>query len=230
MRAAAAAVLLAGALAGCGGGAGGATTNRTPVEPARKALSAAVFVARHASSVHVSGKLVSQQTPLRLDLTLVRGKGAKGTVTQSGVSFDLVQTDGKIYIQGSDAFWQRYAPTVATLLHGHWIAAPAGKGQFAELAPLTSAARLFGLVESSHGRLVNDGLTTFDGQKVAQIRDTSDGSKLYVAAIGTPYPVALAGGRKHSADQLRFDGWNAPVSLSAPQHAIGISQLGVGLG
>jgi hypothetical protein len=230
MRAAAAAFLLATVLAGCGGGSGGGTTNRMPVRPAQQVLAAAVFVARRASSVHVSGKLVSEQTPLQLDLTLARGKGAKGTVTQSGVSFDLVQLGGKVYIQGSDAFWQRYAPTVASLLHGHWIVAPAGKTPFAELAPLTSASRLFGLVASSHGRLVNDGLTTFDGQKVAQIRDTSDGSKLYVAATGAPYPVALAGGRKHAADQLRFDRWNAQVSLSAPPHALDLAQLGVGLG
>lgn len=64
---------------------------------------------------------------------------------------------------------------------------------------------------------------------MAKILDTSDGSRLYVSALGTPYPVALVGGRRHSADQLRFDGWNEPVSLSAPQRAIDISQLGVGL-
>ena len=223
-------LLAAAVAAGCGGGSGGGTTNRTPVKPARQALAAAVHAARRATSVHVSGRLVSGRTPLALDLTLARGKGAKGAVTQSGVSFDLVQMNGRIYIQGSNAFWQRYAPTAAALLRGHWISAPAGKGPFAQLAPLTSASKLFALVEASHGRLVNDGLRTFDGEKVTQIRDTSDGSKLYVAAVGTPYPVALVGGRKHSADQLRFDRWNAQVSLSAPQRAIDISQLGVGLG
>jgi|SRR5579884_18466 len=231
MRAAAAVVLLATILAaGCGGSSPGATTNRIPEQPAGQALAAAVHAARRATSVHVSGELVSGKTPLELDLTLARGKGAKGNVTQSGLSFALVQVDGRIYIQGSDAFWQHYAPSAAELLRGHWIDAPANKGPFAELAPLTSAARLFALVESSHGRLVNDGLATFGGQKVAEIRDTSDGSKLYVSALGTPYPVALVGGRKHADDQLRFDSWNEQVSLSVPQHAVGLSQLGVGLG
>lgn len=164
MRMRAVPLLLAAALvAGCGGGSGGATTNRIARKPARQALATAMHAARQATSVHVSGRLVSGQTPLELDLTLARGKGAKGNVVQSGLSFGLVQVGRRIYIQGSDAFWQHYAPSAADVLRGHWIAAPAGKGPFAELAPLTSAAKLFALVESSHGRLVNDGLTTFDG-------------------------------------------------------------------
>lgn len=225
MRAAAAAVLLAAVLAGCGGrGSSSATTNREPVESARQALAGAVRAARRATSLHVAGTLSS----LTLDLTLARGAGAKGSVTQNGLSFNLVRVDGKVYIQGSDAFWKHYAPSAAGLLHGRWIAGPAGKGRFAELAPLTDASRLFALVEASHGRLVNKGLTTYDGAKVAEILDTSDGSKLYVAATGTPYPVALVGGRKHPHDQLRFDSWNAQVSVSAPPHAIDLTALGLG--
>lgn len=222
-------LLVAALAAGCGGsGAGGGTTNREPVKPARLALADAVRSARQASSVHVSGKVESGSTPVTLDLTLARGKGAKGTVTENGLSFNLVQVGGKVYIQGSDAFWKHYAPSTAGLLHGRWISVPASNPRFAELAPLTSASKLFALVESSHGRLVNHGLTTYDGQKTAEIYDTSDGSKLYVAATGTPYPVALVGGRRHPQDQLRFDSWNAPVSLSAPQHAIELTQLGLG--
>lgn len=222
-------LLVAALAAGCGGsGAGGGTTNREPAKPARQALADAVRAATRASSVHVSGNVDSNDTPVMLDLTLVRGEGAKGTVSESGLSFDLVQVGGKIYIQGSDAFWKHYAPSAAGLLHGRWIALPARNPRFAELAPLTSASKLFALVESSHGRLVNDGLTTYAGQKTAEIRDTSDGSKLYVAATGPPYPVALVGGRKHPDDRLGFDQWNAQVSLSAPQHAIDLSQLGLG--
>lgn len=226
MRMRAAPLLLAALVAaGCGGGgSAGATTNREPVVPARQALAAAVRAARQATSLHVEGKLSS----LTLNLTLARGKGAKGSVTQNGLAFNLVRVGGKVYIQGSDAFWRHYAPSAAGLLHGRWIAGPVGKGRFAELAPLTDAARLFALVEASHGRLVNRGLTTYDGQKVAEIRDTSDGSRLYVAATGTPYPVALVGGRKHPNDELSFDDWNAQVSVSAPAHAIDLTALGLG--
>ncbi len=222
-------LLVAAIAAGCGGsGSGGGTTNREAAKPAKRALADAVHVAARARSVHVAGRLVSGKTPLTLDLTLARGKGAKGTVAQNGLSFDLVQIGDRIYIQGSDAFWKKYAGPAAGLLHGRWVSASASKGRFAQLAPLTNAAQLFALVESTHGRLVNAGLTDYEGRKVAEIRDTSDGSKLYVSAIGTPYPVALVGGEKHPDDQLRFDDWNANVSLSAPQHVIDISAFGAG--
>lgn len=229
MRMRAAPLLLTVALAaGCGGGSGGATTNREHVKPAKQVVADAARAALRASSVHVSGRLVSGSTPLALDLSLVRGKGATGSASLSGLQFSLVQVGPTIYIKGSDAFWKRYAGSAATLLHGRWISAPAGKGEFAQLAPLTSAAKLFALVESTHGRLRNDGATTYQGQSVVQIRDTSDGSKLYVSATGTPYPVALVGGGRHRHDQLQFDRWNAQVSLSAPQHAIDISQFDAG--
>lgn len=222
-------MFVAAVLAGCGGsGPAASTTNREAVKPARAALADAVHAATRASSVHVSGRVDSGTTPVTLDLTLARGKGATGTVTEKGLSFNLVEVGGTVYIQGSDAFWRHYAPSAAGLLHGRWIAVSESNPHFAELAPLTSASKLFALVESSHGRLVNEGLTTYAGQKTAEIRDTSDGSRLYVAATGPPYPVALVGGRKHPDDRLGFDRWNAPVSVNAPQHAIDLSQLGLG--
>lgn len=229
MRMRAAPLLLGVTLvAGCGGGSGGTTTNREHAKPAKQVVADAVRAARRASAVHVFGHVRSGKTPLALDLTLVRGKGATGSVSENGLSFDLVQVGDTVYIKGSDAFWRKYAGSAATLLHGRWISAPAGKGEFAQLAPLTSAAKLFALVESTHGRLVNRGPATYQGQSVVEIRDTSDGSKLYVSATGTPYPVALAGGGKHADDQLRFHRWNGRTSLSAPQHAIDVSQLAAG--
>ncbi len=58
------------------------------------------------------------------------------------------------------------------------------------------------------------------------IRDLSDNSKLYVAATGKPYPVALVGGKKGQTGSIRFSDWNRHVSLSAPSGALDISQFG----
>jgi hypothetical protein len=55
---------------------------------------------------------------------------------------------------------------------------------------------------------------------------TSDNSKLYVAATGTPYPVAIVGGKKGQSGSITFGDWNKQVSLSAPGGAIDISSLG----
>ena len=73
---------------------------------------------------------------------------------------------------------------------------------------------------------MNKGATTYRGQKVVAIQDTSDNSKLYVAASGTPYPVALVGGRGRQSGAITFGDWSDPVSLSAPKGAIDLSALG----
>ena len=93
---------------------------------------------------------------------------------------------------------------------------------------LTSIDLLFAKVSSGHGKLVNDGKTSYKGRQVVAIRDASDSSKLYVAATGKPYPVALVGGTKGQSGTITFGDWNKSVSLSAPKDAIDISQLGAG--
>jgi hypothetical protein len=67
---------------------------------------------------------------------------------------------------------------------------------------------------------------TYKGRQVVALRSPGDGSKLYVAATGKPYPVAIVGNKKGRSGAVTFDDWNKPVSLSAPSDALDISQFG----
>jgi hypothetical protein len=227
MRVSIAAVVLAAALlAGCGSGKSEAQANGEASKPPARVLADAKAAASSASSGHVSGHIVSGGTPITLDLSIARGKGAKGSMSMSGLSFQLVRVGDTVYIQGSDEFYKHFAGSgVAQLLHGRWIKAPANKGQLAPLESLTDIGKLFAKVGSSHGKLANDGKTTYNGQQVVLIRDTSDNSKLYVAATGKPYPVALVGGKQGQTGTITFSDWNEPVALAAPKNAIDISQF-----
>ena len=229
MRASALALVLAAALlTGCGGHSKAAPRNDEASKPPARVLADAKAAATSASSVHVSGSIESNGTPVTVDLTMVRGKGAKGSMTTNGLQFDLLRIGDTAYIHGSDAFWQHYAGAgIAQLLHGRWVEASVRQPRFRSLAPLTSIGLLLGAVSSHHGKLANDGTTTYEGQQVVLIRDTSDNSKLYVAATGKPYPVAITGGRRGQSGTITFDDWNEPVSLSAPKGAIDISQFGL---
>jgi hypothetical protein len=220
-------VLTAALLSGCGGQSNAAKPNDEASKPATRVLADAKAAATSASSAHVSGSIKSSGTPITLDLSTARGKGAKGSMSTNGLAFDLVRIGNTLYIRGSDAFYKHFAgAAVAQLLHGKWLKAPATKGRLRSLAPLTSLGALFAGISTHHGKLVNDGKTTYKGQDVVAIRDTSDNSKLYVAATGKPYPVAIAGGRKSQSGSIAFDDWNKSVSLSAPSGAIDISSLG----
>jgi hypothetical protein len=221
-------VVAAALLAGCGSGGGSSSkgngeASKSPAQVLADARSAAAS----ASSAHVSGNIDSAGTKIGLDLSMARGKGAKGSMSTNGASFDLVRVGDTVYIRGSDEFLKQNGGAVAAqLLHGKWLKASVTTGRFSSLGPLTSIAVLLGKVSSTHGKLVNDGQTTFQGAQVVRIRDASDNSKFYVAATGKPYPVALVGGKANQSGTIHFGDWNKQVTLAAPSGAIDISKLG----
>jgi hypothetical protein len=227
MRASAVAVVFAGlVLSGCGRHEKSASSNGEASKSANTVLADAKAAADGASSAHVSGSISSAGTPITIDLSM-GGDKAKGSMSTNGLEFDLVRIGETAYIKGSDDFYKHFAgAAVAQLLHGKWLKASIVSGRYASLAPLTSISVLFGKVASNHGKLANDGSKTFNGQKVVEIRDTSDNSKLYVAATGKPYPVAIVGGKKNQSGTINFDDWNKSLSVSAPKGAIDISKLG----
>jgi hypothetical protein len=231
MRASVVALVLAGlVLAGCGSShsssSRSASSNGEASKSAEQVLADAKAAADSASSARISGSIVSGGTPITLDLSMGTGQ-AKGSMTTSGLSFDLIRIGNTAYIRGSDDFYKHFAgAAVAQLLHGKWLKASIVSGRFATLAQLTSISLLFDKVASHHGKLANDGAKTFKGQKVVEIRDTSDNSKLYVATTGKAYPVAIVGGKKGQSGTITFGDWNKPLSLSAPKGAIDISKIG----
>jgi hypothetical protein len=227
MRASALALVLLGVLlAGCGSHSSSESSNGEASKSADKVLADAKAAVDGASSARVSGNIVSGGTPIKLDLSMANGQ-AKGSMSTSGLSFDLVRIGNTAYIKGSDDFYKHFAgAAVAQLLHDKWLKASITSGRFASFEPLTNVRLLFDKVASNHGKLANDGAKTFDGQKVVEIRDTSDNSKLYVSATGKAYPIAIVGGKKGQTGTITFSDWNKPLSVSAPKGAIDISKLG----
>lgn len=229
MRASVAALVLTVVLlAGCGSGhSGAAKGNDEATKSATQVLADAKATASSARSAHVAGNIDSAGTKISLDLSMARGRGAKGSMSINGAGFDLLRIGDTVYIRGSDAFLKENGGALAAqLLHGKWLKASATTGRYSSLAPLTSIALLLGKVSSTHGKLVNDGQMAHHGAKVIRIRDASDNSKFYVAAVGKPYPVALVGGKANQSGTITFGDWNKRVALTAPSGAIDISKLG----
>jgi hypothetical protein len=215
-------LLAAAAIAGCGGSSGGnGVTAKTPTE----ILAGAKVLADKASSVHVSGSILSGGSPITLDMHLLAGKGGRGAVSENGLSFELIQIHGTVYIKGSPAFYRHVVgATAAQLLQGRWMKAPATNGNLASLASLTNLRQLLDATLAGHGVLVKGATTTVDGRKVLGLTDTSNGGTLYVATTGPPYPIEV---RKSGtgAGRIVFDHWNGPVSVTAPENAIDVTQL-----
>jgi hypothetical protein len=212
-------------LAGCGSRHGNSSNGEASKSPAQ-VLSDAKIAASSASSAHVAGNIDSAGDKISLDLSLARRKGATGSMSTNGSSFDLIRVGDTLYIRGSDAFWTQNAGALAArLLHGKWLKAST-TGKFSSLAALTNIGLLLGKVNSTHGKLVNDGQVTYKGAQAVRIRDTSDNSRFYAAATGKPYPVALVGGKANQSGTITFGDWNKHVVLTAPSGAIDLSKLG----
>jgi hypothetical protein len=169
-------------------------------------------------SVHVSGGTTTGQVPVTLDLSLVAGKGGRGSMVINGGNLQIVAVGPSIYINASSTFWNKASgKKVAALLAGKWLKAPA-VGQFATFASLTDLTKLFNQLLTQHGTLSKGAATTVDGQKAIAITDKTKGGTLYVATTGKPYPIEIAKG----ASKITFDQIDQPVSITAPSGAISI--------
>jgi hypothetical protein len=209
--------------AGCGGGS--SSSNSEAGKSAVTVFQDAQKAAIAGKSVHVSGALNDGGHALAIDLVLAQGKG-KGTMSESGLSFEIIRIGNDAYIKGSDAFLSQFAGAgAAKLYHDKWLKGPLNTGALSSLAPLTDIAKLFAGAFGTHGKLVNKGDTTYHGQKAVAIEDKADGSVLYVAATGTPYPIgATEGGTAKTRSVVNFDHWNNSVSIAAPKGAIDMSK------
>jgi hypothetical protein len=218
--------------AGCGGGSGGGGSTQpsgVASKSANQVVSDAIKAAEAASSVHVAGTVATSGKQVGLDLSLNRSKGAVGSLTLNGAKVDLVLIGDTGYMRASPAFWKQYsgAGGFAQLFAGKWLKFPAKNAQLGALTGVANEKALFDNL-SSHGKLVNQGATTYQGRSVVAIHDTTKNATLYVSASGTPYPVAIVKAKHPTAGAIKFDNWNRPVTLTAPKGALDLSKLGSG--
>jgi hypothetical protein len=217
-------LLVAGVVSACGGSST-PSGNGVAAKSPDAIVSAATKAVAGLNTMHISGSVVSGGTPISLDLALVSGKGATGSMSENGLSFKLINVGKFVYINGSPGFWRHFGGSAAAqLFQGKWLKAPSTTGDFASLSSLTNLHKLLGSLLSNHGPLKKGDTSTVNGQKVVGVKDSTKGGTLYVATTGKPYPVELV---KTGTDggKVVFDRLNASVSLAAPPNSINISQL-----
>lgn len=217
-----AALLVLALLAGCGGAA---TEEGIEAKSPAQILAASQVAADAAGSVHVSGAILSGSSPITLDLSLLANSGARGQLSQNGLTFEVIRIGQTIYVKGDEALYRSLAgPAAARLLAGRWLKAPVSDKGFASLASLTDLRTLIDTTFANPSTLKKGSLTTIDGESAIAISDRAKGGAIYVATTGLPYPVQVVGGAT-SAGTVTFDRWNGPVALAAPSNALGLGAL-----
>jgi hypothetical protein len=208
--------LAAGSNAAGSGGAPSVASLKTPAQ----ILAAAVQAVDGATSVHIVAAGTSGGRPLRFDLKLVAARGGEGTVTENGLTFQMVRIGTKAYFEAGATFWKKFAGSVGPqLFDGKWIEASATSGQLASLTPLTSLRTFITGVLKSHGTLAVGKSATVGGRSAIALNDTTEGGTLYIAASGTPYPLEITSSGR-AGGTVKFESWNQRFSLAPPKNPL----------
>jgi hypothetical protein len=207
-------------LGGCGGGQ---TSDSEASKSPSQILADAQRAVRNARSVHVTGIGVAQGQGARLDLSLVRGSVGTGKLRLFGGSVELVRIRDNLYMRGDRRFWRHFGqnPAKLALLSDRWVEAPSSVPALRGIASLTDISGLSSML-AEHGKVSNEGVRTFRGQKVVALHDATEGGTLYVRATGIPYPVAIVGGDKGRSETIVFDRWNRHVVVRAPKNPLSL--------
>ena len=222
-----AALVAAVVVAGCGSSSSSSSSasNGVAAKSPDQIIKAAVAAAESAKSMHVNGTINSDGT-FGVDLDLMTGKGATGTISQGPVKFKLVVTGGDVYFQGNRQFWLKvgHSEAAVKLFLGKWIREPAKAQQFASVAHLTSIKSLFGSIfKQSAGTFTKGSTSTVQGQPAIAVHDTKTGT-LYVATTGKPYPLKVVGSGS-SSGQISFTQFNHTFTIAAPKNSVNAAQL-----
>lgn len=225
-------LVIALAVAGCGGGSptGGPPVhdNGEAAKSGKQVLSDAVAAAKAAGSFHVAGQVTTGGKQIGLDITVSKGKGAKGSLTLKGEKVDLLVVGTDAYMKAGADFWTTFGgpsgSAVAQLVADKWMKFPTSNPQFGGFAAIASSA-IFDQLLSVHGDVTNKGKTTYHGQSVVDLYGGSKNGDLYVSATGTAYPVAVVKSGAGDGGTITFDKWNESVSLTAPSDSIDITKL-----
>lgn len=200
---------LAVVLAGCGAAGSSPRTAPRPAasglesQTAAQVAQAAYSALKAAASVHVRGTFFTAHRTENFNLRY-QGRSASGTFTVNGAPIHVITAGHKAYLKAGQRGWQAMGnPGTAGLAVNQWVRAGSARQTLAPFSLATLASELTA-EESAHGGAGTVTQAMLAGQKVVVVT-YPDGSKLYVADVGTAYP-------------LRFDDTGAVGSRTFSQY------------
>lgn len=207
--------------AGCGSSpAPHAPARSTAAEgsSARSLLAQVRRAAFSARTVRLRGSISGPRGPIQVDVGIVADKGGTGRVTAHGNPLQLTVVGSRAYVRAPAAAYAALAPSAAARLAGRWVLLSDRSAATEALRRVSSLAAVLDAALTEHGELYSAGETAVDGRRAIRLRDARGGS-LYVAAVGTPYPLAIEPAHSDGT-RLELTDWNQPVRLTAPRSSL----------
>lgn len=190
-------------LAGCGGGGSASEADKSPATIAADTRQAAAG----AASVHVVGDVKAGGQDIKLDLQLVRGGTARGTVTVGATAIDVIRAGDALYVRTGGTPYEKLSLTD-----------PRAR-QFTQFTVYSSALDQLLPNDANSRGLTKDGTTSIDGKPTIKLAGI-DGA-LYVANdLRHPYPLRIKGASSGQPVLVTFRDWGAAVAISPPASVV----------
>jgi hypothetical protein len=172
-----------------------------------------------ARSVHAKGVVENSGTSYTLDLRLVRGVGAAGSLASQGRSLGVLRIGKVAYVRPDAATWRAAtgSDAAAHTFAGKYLRVTDASGSaFKPFLALTDVRQTYGPSLAPPGTVTKGPVSNLRGQRVIDLKiDGGASGDVFVALDGTPYPLRLAYGRG-AAQHVDFDQFGAKVALAAP--------------
>jgi hypothetical protein len=178
---------------------------------------AAAAALKAAGSLHlVATATTAEDGAMRMDLK-IRGSACTGTMLFHHITFQITVIGSAAYMKADRRSWQRMGatPANAAAVAGRWMKMSTNK--FGG-APATVASLVADLTKNDSPLLPRVRRTTLGGRKVVVISQR-DGSKMYVANVGRPYPLRVESARKEDGT-LVLSEFGVPFHITAPSNPI----------
>lgn len=207
-------------LAACGGSDTNGLEEMSPAEVGTRSVEAL----QSASSVHVVGTVddPSSGTATSYDLTLA-GSSAQGVVSSAGLRTEIVRIDEATYVRGDQGYYESINEAdAAELLADRWVRlAPDAAAQYQYFTLEGLALSITDYVVTLEGEVRKEDA----GDTPAVVAGSPEGSRLWAANTGEPYPLRLD---MAGADQgrIEFSDYDADVTITAPTDVVDLAELG----
>ena len=176
-------------------------------------------------AVHLSGTMTDSGTSdsIKVDVQL-QSDGTSGVLTIGGNPINIISTGSVNYVKTTAAFFvsEKVSAAVAAKLANRWVKLAASSSSDFDTFTLSAISKSLADPTQSSS-VIEKTVTTgsLDGQKVV-IVSQADGSQLFVAASGKPYPLKAVNSAKSKdgVGTLAFSDYGKHETIKAPAGAL----------
>jgi hypothetical protein len=216
-------------LTGCGSSSSGPASNGEAKKTGAQIEKDAAAALASSGAAHLAGTLNAADStgPVGINFHL-QSDGSSGTLNSAGFPVNIVSVGGINYVKAPTGYWvaAKVPSAAAAKLGGRWVKVPTNSS-FSDTSTLLSLPSFAASVSKlDPGVTINPKVTTttLNGQQVVVVSQ-SDGSQVYVAATGKPYPLKIVSSGTGTKGVATLSGFGKTVALKAPAGAIDASAV-----